>query len=83
MLFRSSGPGGEVGRLGADVVRGEWMGSGGGVTCRALIGRSEVARGDGHVRRGRNCPAARGGRRLGFGLREKFGGDHIFIGRGG
>ena len=55
---------------GADVSRAEWVRALAAVRWRSPVGRSEVAEGGGHVRRGRNCPAARGGRRLGFGLRE-------------
>ena len=55
--------------------------AGGAMTWHPLIGRSEVAAGGGHVRRGVDASGGARGGGLGFGLRD-FGGDHIFIGRG-
>ena len=52
------------------------------MTWHAAIGRKEVAGEMDASAGGRTCPAAREERGLGFGLREKIGESHIFIGRG-
>ena len=84
----SGGP--EMGLAGprGDVVA---MRTGGGLGVEERGGGAEVSAshwpercgsGGGRVRRGRTCPAARKELDLGFHLREKFGGRHIYIGRG-
>ena len=61
LVFRRGWAAAAAGEREVDVAGGDWLRAAAEVTWRSTIGRGDVA--GGHVRRGRICLAARGGRR--------------------